>query len=192
MCFHGDSRFVRGLSRALLCFHRHSRFVPSNSSREVESRESKGDKQSASYRLTSWFGFATPRLLDSSTPRLFVFIDILALFRRIRVEKSRVESRRVTSSRHPPSTSCFGSTTPRLLDSSTPRLFVFIDILALFPRFCSREVEESRRWGALRHLPACGPRATVAVGSGSHTPRLFDSSTSRLHLDAETTGRNYG
>ena len=31
----------------------------------------------------------------------FVFIDILALFRRIQVEKSRVESRRVTSSRHP-------------------------------------------------------------------------------------------
>jgi hypothetical protein len=35
----------------------------------------------------------------------FVFIDILALFRRIQVEKSRVESRRVTSSRHPDQTS---------------------------------------------------------------------------------------
>jgi hypothetical protein len=52
----------------VLCFHRHSRFVPSNSSREVESQESKSDKQSASYRLTSWFGFTTPRLLNPSTP----------------------------------------------------------------------------------------------------------------------------
>ena len=32
------------------------------------------------------------RLYDSSTSRLFVFIDILALFRRNQVEKSRVES----------------------------------------------------------------------------------------------------
>jgi hypothetical protein len=70
--------------------------------------------------------------------------------------------------------------------------FVFIDILALFPRICSREVEESRRSGGLRHFPACGPRATVAVGSGSPTPRLFDPSTSRLYLEAETTGRDYG
>ena len=64
-----------------LCFHRHSRFVPSNTSREVESRGLKSDKPSASYRLTSRFGFTTPRLFDSSTSRLFIFIDILALFR---------------------------------------------------------------------------------------------------------------
>ncbi len=32
--------------------------------------------------------------------------------------------------------SCIGPTTPLLLDSLTRRLFVFIDILGLFPRFC--------------------------------------------------------
>ena len=60
------------ISEPVLCFHTHSRFVPSNSSREVESRGSKSDKPLPSDRLTSWFGFATSRL--------FVFIDILALF----------------------------------------------------------------------------------------------------------------
>jgi hypothetical protein len=32
--------------------------------------------------MTTWFGFTTPELLDFSTDRLFVFIYILALFRR--------------------------------------------------------------------------------------------------------------
>jgi hypothetical protein len=66
-----------------------------------------------------WFGFATPQLLDSSTPRLFVFIDILALFRRIQVEKTRVESRRVTN-RQPLTRPL--DLAPQLLDSSTPQL----------------------------------------------------------------------
>jgi hypothetical protein len=64
----------------------------------------------------------------------------------------------------------------QLLDSLTPRLldfltlsFVFIDILALFPRFCIRQVEESRRWRALRYLPACGP--SLAVGNWCPIPR---------------------
>jgi hypothetical protein len=36
--------------------------------------------------------------------------------------------------------------------------FVFIDILALFPRFYARQVEESTSRGVIRRLPACGPR----------------------------------
>ena len=51
----------------------------------------------------------------------FVFIDILALFRRIQVDKSRVESREVTNRRHPTGplelASLFlNSSTPQLLD----------------------------------------------------------------------------
>ena len=118
----------------------------------------------------------------------FVFIYILALFRRIQVEKSRVESRGVTNRNHPTRPLDFAA---QLLDFSTPELldclfsytfwlcsldcavartavfavrgpprrswksrrpqnrrsalpdilyfsFVFINILALFPRFCSR------------------------------------------------------
>ena len=49
-------------------------------------------------------------------PLCFVFIDILALFRRIQVEKSRVESRRVTN-RQPP-TRPF-DLAPQLLNSAT-------------------------------------------------------------------------
>jgi hypothetical protein len=47
--------------------------------------------------------------------------------------------------------------------------FVFIDILALFPRFCSRGVGQSRRWGPRCRLPACGP--SLAVGNGCPVPR---------------------
>ena len=50
----------------------------------------------------------------------FVFIDILGLFPRIQVEKSRVESRRQTSSRHP--TARLPVSAPQLLDFSTPQL----------------------------------------------------------------------
>ena len=120
----------------VLCFHRHSRFVPSNSSREVESRESKGDKQSASYRLTSWFGFATARLLDSSTARLFVFIDILALFPRFSYFAHYFGFTNEPRQRPSPWGEGGESSEPGegfldFLSSS----FVFIYILALFPRF---------------------------------------------------------
>jgi hypothetical protein len=47
----------------------------------------------------------------------FVFIDILALFRRNQVEKSRVESRAVTNRHHPTRPLELGA---QLLNSSTP------------------------------------------------------------------------
>ena len=49
----------------------------------------------------------------------FVFINILALFRRIQVEKSRVEGRGVTNRYHPTRPL---ELAPQLLNSSTPHL----------------------------------------------------------------------
>jgi hypothetical protein len=72
----------------------------------------------------------------------FVFIDILALFLTI-VEKSRsreVEGARVDSRRvgvPPHSGLAIGFSASQLLDFLSLS-FVFIDILALFRRFCSR------------------------------------------------------
>ena len=58
---------TRRLFDLVLCFHRHSRFVSSNSSREVESRESKSEKPPVSGPRI--FGLAS-QLLDFSTPQL--------------------------------------------------------------------------------------------------------------------------
>jgi hypothetical protein len=109
----------------VLCFHRHSRFVPLISrSTSVGIQKSRSQPPPSGLRhedVRPTFGLALQQLSDFLYLS-FVFIDILALFRRIQVEKSRVESRRVTSSRHPTVDFLFrlhNSSTSRLLNSST-------------------------------------------------------------------------
>jgi len=111
----------------------------------------------------------------------FVFIDILALFRRIQVEKSRVESQRVKSHRCPaPGFLVWlrNSSTPQLLNSSTPRLFVFIDILALFRQI---QVEKSRVESQRVKSHRCPAPGFLVWLRNSSTPRLLNSSTVCFH-----------
>ncbi len=95
--------------------------------------------------------------------RSFVFMNILALFRRIKVEKSRVESQRVTNRRHP--------TRPldlalQPLDSPTPRLFVFIDIPGSFVQFWNRLINTLGSF-----LPKLRPAASSACSHSAPKAR---------------------
>ena len=110
-------------------------------------------------RLLAWLFDLAPRLLDSSTPRLFVFIDILALFPDFGVARVAVFAVRV-----PPQRS-WKSRRPQNRRSALPDVlylfFVFIYILALFPRFYTRQVEASRAGDASCRLPTCGLKMGV-------------------------------
>ena len=145
----------------ILCFQQHSRFVPSNSSREVESRESKSDKPSASYRLTSWFGFTTPQLLNFSTVcfhRHSRFVPRIMVLPTLPTAPSSFWNRRRGGSRTAPI--CIAGGIFRHLS------FVFIDILALFREF----------WCAAAKLPQSGRRRGTGrprsgAGKGQKRPR---------------------
>ena len=151
----------------------------------------------------------TSPLLNSSTPRLldlltssFVFIDILALFRRFWCSAAR----RVCGPRPVPATMEKPQTAEPAVCAT--RVFALVLCFHRHSRFVppilqstSGGVQTSRVTPPPSGLRPERVRSAIGVQfldndlptcPSAHLPFLLHSSTSRLYLEAETTGRNYG
>ncbi len=113
-------------------------------------------------------------------PASFVFIDILALFRSIVGGRLAVPAFGLRPEDETLGRVLVFQSSSQLLDSLAPRLFDhalcfhrhsrFVPPIFVVEKLTSRDVSEPSA--------TFRPPAMVVVGSGSPTPRLFDSSTS--------------